>query len=591
MRNTAKIIILFIIAIMATAYDVRSSELPFSGSDVHDASYSRLSALSDSVLTDLGNKWYSDRSTHARAFAAFSVVVNRHYNPRGNERPGIQHVVEAMRNIGVLYLVSFYKYDQAYKYLSLSRQLAEENNISHWLPYIDINLANLWEINAMIFPGSTRNGTNYVARAWENAIKDHNESLLPVIATDMAILSYARQDSSIFRSQMRYFLNLEPKERDWRHDFARTFTAGVMAWQNKDHKTAEALIIRACDTATGKPDGERYRMSAMSALVTLYIAQKLNAKAGHTLRQYSALIKSNPDFAIDLYGMYTDYFRNLRIPDSIDKYHYLYLKEKANVADERKLAHVGEKEFLDNIERINDEIGSLSEKNRMQRQQITLVSVAALSLLLISGIIMWAYRRLRSKSEQLFRKNVEMIEEQRLFSARQKELTEEVERLKAAGAEPPDSPETAADDLPETGDANVDTGAAAKKTLRLAIPDDKANEIFMRLTSIMENSREIYSPDFSLERLAQLADSKPRTVSNVINRKLATNFSQFLNEYRIREACIRFQDTDNYGNYTVEAIPESVGYRSRTGFSSLFKKATGLSPSEYQRLARRAPLR
>ena len=390
---------------------------------------------------------------------------------------------------------------------------------------------------------------------------------------------------------MRYFLNLEPKERDWRHDFARTFTAGVMAWQNKDHKTAEALIIRACDTATGKPDGERYRMSAMSALVTLYITLNLNGKSGQTLRQYSALIKSNPDFAIDLYGMYTDYFRNLRIPDSIDKYHYLYLKEKAYVADERKLAHVGEKEFLDNIERINDEIGSLSERNRMQRQQMTLVSVAALSLLLISGVIMWAYRRLRSKSEQLFRKNVEMIEEQRLFSARQKELTEEVERLKAAGAEPPDAPETAADDLPETGDANVDTGAAAKKTLRLAIPDDKANEIFMRLTSIMENSREIYSPDFSLERLAQLADSKPRTVSNVINRKLATNFSQFLNEYRIREACIRFQDTDNYGNYTVEAISESVGYRSRTGFSSLFKKATGLSPSEYQRLARRAPLR
>ena len=58
MRNTAKIIILFIIAIMATAYDVRSSELPFSGSDVHDASYSRLSALSDSVRTALLSMWW-----------------------------------------------------------------------------------------------------------------------------------------------------------------------------------------------------------------------------------------------------------------------------------------------------------------------------------------------------------------------------------------------------------------------------------------------------------------------------------------------------------------------------------------------------
>ena len=37
---------------------------------------------------------------------------------------------------------------------------------------------------------------------------------------------------------------------------------------------------------------------------------------------------------------------------------------------------------------------------------------------------------------------------------------------------------------------------------------------------------------------------------------------------------------------TVEYIAEACGFRSRTSFASLFKKHTGLTPSEYWRMAR-----
>ena len=72
----------------------------------------------------------------------------------------------------------------------------------------------------------------------------------------------------------------------------------------------------------------------------------------------------------------------------------------------------------------------------------------------------------------------------------------------------------------------------------------------------------------------------------VIHEKWGENFNSFLNSYRIKEACRRLGDVDHYGQLTIEAIATGVGFRSRTSFVTSFKRITGLTPSEYQRLAR-----
>jgi AraC-like DNA-binding protein len=84
-----------------------------------------------------------------------------------------------------------------------------------------------------------------------------------------------------------------------------------------------------------------------------------------------------------------------------------------------------------------------------------------------------------------------------------------------------------------------------------------------------------------------LSGSKYKYVSQVINEYYQQNFNTFLNSYRIKEACKRLGDLEHYGNYTIEAISESVGFKSRSTFVSSFKRITGLTPSQYQRLARK----
>lgn len=538
--------------------------------------YKDLEVYPDSELIRIGEKFLSDRSTHAQAFAAFSIVINRYYQNSHGVTPDIAQVVGAMHHVGTLYLVSFFEYDMAYKYLSLARELAEENGVKYWLPYTYINLANLWEINKMAFPGSTYNGMSYVSDAWEAAIADNNEELLPIIAFDMAILSYANHPDTVFSQQLTDFVSYPFKNPSSSIEIADDFVKGIKYWSKNNYNDAEKSILASLHkvetmientyNTTKNSDSrysERQRLSILSALVELYTKTQRYDKALSTLRIYDSLTKSNPDFAIDLYDQYMKYYKALNVPDSVEKYHYLYLKGKEAVSNDNKLYEVGEKEFISKIERVNEEVISLSGKNRIQRMQLTAAVVALLLLLALIGVALWAYIRLKNKSAQLYRKNVEMIDEQRQFHTREKQLQDELERLMAA-----------------------DT--STKPFQRSVITDAEAEILYSRIVKIMEEGREVFQPDFTLERLSVLAGSKPRVVSQVINMKYGSNFSQFLNTYRLREACLRFQNTDKYGNYTVEAIAESVGYRSRTGFSSLFKKATGLSPSEYHRQAKRA---
>lgn len=65
------------------------------------------------------------------------------------------------------------------------------------------------------------------------------------------------------------------------------------------------------------------------------------------------------------------------------------------------------------------------------------------------------------------------------------------------------------------------------------------------------------------------------------------SFYELLNEYRVREACRRLSDEEHYGHLTIEAISISLGYKSRTTLLNAFKKQTGLTPTEYQRISRK----
>ena len=70
----------------------------------------------------------------------------------------------------------------------------------------------------------------------------------------------------------------------------------------------------------------------------------------------------------------------------------------------------------------------------------------------------------------------------------------------------------------------------------------------------------------------------------MINDTYGKSFKTYLNEFRIREACRRLLDNENFGNFTIRAIHQELGFRTATSFVSAFRKVTGMTPSEYKKM-------
>jgi len=212
---------------------------------------------------------------------------------------------------------------------------------------------------------------------------------------------------------------------------------------------------------------------------------------------------------------------------------------------------------------------------KQHRQLMSIVTLVSLGFLLVLLVLLYiVYRKngeLTRSNQSLYQKNVEMLR------AEEEERRRRLQQDREPAAEP------IAEPLEDEPAADADDAVKYKSS---HLSEEDKQQLLARIVDIMDTSSEIYSPDFSLERLAMLAQSRYKYVSQVINEHYQQNFNNFLNSYRIKEACKRMRDLDNYGNYTIEAISESVGFKSRSTFVASFKRITGLTPSQYQRLAK-----
>lgn len=101
-----------------------------------------------------------------------------------------------------------------------------------------------------------------------------------------------------------------------------------------------------------------------------------------------------------------------------------------------------------------------------------------------------------------------------------------------------------------------------------------------QLLHLLATARPYLQPDLSLPALAQQAGLSTHELSYVLNEGLGVNFFQLLNRYRVEEAKRLLASTQHH-HLSVLGIAFEAGFSSKTTFNTAFKKATGLSPSQY----------
>jgi AraC-like DNA-binding protein len=102
-----------------------------------------------------------------------------------------------------------------------------------------------------------------------------------------------------------------------------------------------------------------------------------------------------------------------------------------------------------------------------------------------------------------------------------------------------------------------------------------------RIKEIMESDHPYLNENFSLARLSQQLKTSIHTTSQVINEGLGMNFYELLAVYRIRHAQKLLKDPDS-SNLKIEEIAWQSGYNSKSSFNTVFKKITGMTPSQYR---------
>ncbi len=105
----------------------------------------------------------------------------------------------------------------------------------------------------------------------------------------------------------------------------------------------------------------------------------------------------------------------------------------------------------------------------------------------------------------------------------------------------------------------------------------KSDISFSEINDFVEKETYFLSKYASLNDLSALLNVHPNQISKAINQENKSNFNEFINEKRVSFSKARLLDKA-YSHLTIEAIGESVGFKSKSAFYNSFKKHTGSSP-------------
>lgn len=106
------------------------------------------------------------------------------------------------------------------------------------------------------------------------------------------------------------------------------------------------------------------------------------------------------------------------------------------------------------------------------------------------------------------------------------------------------------------------------------------SELMQKLQTFMVEKKPYLEEGLTLTGLAQQLNMTRNQLSSLINSNTGENFYSFINKYRVEEVIKIFSDPKKK-NYTILAMAYEAGFPSKSSFHSIFKKITGLTPTEY----------
>lgn len=120
----------------------------------------------------------------------------------------------------------------------------------------------------------------------------------------------------------------------------------------------------------------------------------------------------------------------------------------------------------------------------------------------------------------------------------------------------------------------IETSRKIKSKIDTGLQDEMIKE----MRKIIEQEKLYLNPSLTIKSFAKRLHIPERELSIIINEKSGKNFSAFVNQFRIQEAC----NLISIKEMKISDISLHVGFFSRAAFTNTFKEFTGLTPTEYR---------
>lgn len=119
------------------------------------------------------------------------------------------------------------------------------------------------------------------------------------------------------------------------------------------------------------------------------------------------------------------------------------------------------------------------------------------------------------------------------------------------------------------------------KSQKGTINPQKKDDIVVKTIALMEEEKLYLQSELTLQDLADKLKVPSYLVTQAINEGLKKNFYDLVNGYRVEEAK-RLLLAPGSRNSKILTVGLDAGFNSKTTFNTVFKKFTGLTPSEFK---------
>lgn len=130
--------------------------------------------------------------------------------------------------------------------------------------------------------------------------------------------------------------------------------------------------------------------------------------------------------------------------------------------------------------------------------------------------------------------------------------------------------------------SNLEERTSPKLTQLSGNTPEEIENLKKRLTEVLENEQPFFDEDLTLKGLADKIPTTDKKLSALLNHYLNTTFYDLINSYRVEAVKEKLLNPDNK-KYTLLSIAYDCGFKSKTSFNRIFKKVSGISPSQYKK--------